>query len=206
MERLKKHKKLLLVLLLLLLFAVMGAAWYMQPDPQLAKVKSLQQKLFAKDREEISKEARKERFQQFRHEVSKLSKSQKEQFFKEMQKQFMKKFENKLDNFFALPPDQRTAALDADIDREEARRRQWQQWQKNRKDRDGSPGNGKRRGPGNGRRGGKPRNAEERERRGRNFLDGTSPKFRAQFTEYRRLMNERRKARGLPPYKRGRRR
>jgi len=125
-------------------------------------------------------------------------------------------------SYFALPADKRQAELDRRIKADEDRRKQWQA---EREKRDqawaasgqqaggfggrggpggGPPGGGPGRGPGGGPGGGGPpggsrRGTEEaRNERSKRRLDQSTPEQRAQQTEYRRAMEERRTQLGLP--------
>lgn len=125
-------------------------------------------------------------------------------------------------SYFALPPDKRQAELDRRIKADEERRKQWQA-ERERRDqerasggqqaggfagRGGPPGGGPPGGgpPGGGRGpggGGTPdgnrRGSEEaRNERSKRRLDQSTPEQRAQRSEYRRAMEERRTQLGMP--------
>ena len=124
-------------------------------------------------------------------------------------------------SYFALPPDKRQAELDRRIKAEEERRKQWQA-EREKRDQEraaggqqaggfagggGPPGGGPGRGPGGGPGGpggggppgGSRRGSEEaRNERSKRRLDQSTPEQRAQQTEYRRAMEERRTKLGLP--------
>jgi len=103
----------------------------------------------------------------------------------------MQRMEERMDQFFALSPEEQQDALDEQIDRMERWRQRREQGNGNRE----QSGRG-RGGPDRGRRGDGPRDPNEWRRR---MLDSTSPELRAKFTEFSRLMSDRRKERGLPP-------
>jgi len=124
-------------------------------------------------------------------------------------------------SYFALPPDKRQAELDRRIKADEERRKQWQA-ERERRDQErsaggqqpggfagrggppgggppggGPPGGG--RGPGGGTPDGNRRGSEEaRNERSKRRLDQSTPEQRAQRSEYRRAMEERRTQLGLP--------
>lgn len=125
-------------------------------------------------------------------------------------------------SYFALSPEKRQAELDRRIKADEERRKQWQA-EREKRDQEraaGSqaggfggrggqgggppPGGGGGRGPGGGPGGGGPpggnrRGSEEaRNDRSKRRLDQSTPEQRAQQSEYRRAMEERRTQLGLP--------
>lgn len=124
-------------------------------------------------------------------------------------------------SYFALPPDKRQAELDRRIKADEERRRQWQA-EREKRDQDraasgqqaggfggrggqggGPPGGGPAAGggrPGGGATaGGNRRGSEEaRNERSKRRLDQSTPEQRAQRSEYRRAMEERRTQLGMP--------
>jgi hypothetical protein len=121
--------------------------------------------------------------------------------------------------FFALPPAERMAALDKEIDEQEARRAQWAKRMAESQNAAPSGAEAKQAGtagpssipvppgPGNppSRGGGRDTfhmrmanmTPERRKEMSRRFLDNSTPEHRAQRTEYIRLVQQRRKERGL---------
>lgn len=110
--------------------------------------------------------------------------------------------------FFALPPEERVAAINKLIDESEARRANWEGGGPPG-ERGGPPGQqGGNRGPrgGNQQRGGRPgrgswvgTSSEKQKNRTRNQLNRTTPEYRAHRTEFVRLVQEQRRKKGLPP-------
>ena len=98
-----------------------------------------------------------------------------------------RQMETRLGRVLSLPPAERRAALDVEIDRME-RNRRIRQATRGRQTSDSSTD--ERITP-------RVLSEEERAEMKREVLDKTSPKLRAQFAEYRRLLNERRQQRGL---------
>lgn len=155
------------------------AAWWFWSGDDLARMKALQAQM--RD-DSLSDDARRALFQQFREGMRGLSREEREQLFAGLGRRGPN-----LDEFFALPPKQRTAFLDREINKSEQRRRQMQA--------QGPRGN---QGPPGGFGGGN-RSSAEREAARKRRLDDSSPEDRAQRAEYRRLMDERRTARGMEP-------
>lgn len=181
---------------LALLVAGLGATlWAMRKDDsQLAKVEALREELFRQPPEQVPPAERREQWAAWRQEIDKLSPEEREQFFASMRARMTQRMQEQMDRFFALSPEQQQAELDKQIDR-------MQRWEQRAAQRGGD---GARRGgpPGFRGRGGDQLDPEKRNEWRRRMLDGTTPKLRAQFTEFRRLMNERRQQRGLPPMRR----
>jgi hypothetical protein len=98
--------------------------------------------------------------------------------------------EQRMDEFFQLPPDQQQQRLDEIIDRMLDRQRE----------RAANPGanRGERNG-GRGWGGGRNLTDAQRDQRRKERLDRSNPKMRAQFNEFNRRLADRMKQRGLPP-------
>jgi len=138
-----------------------------------------------------------------------------EQVRGEMDRLFRARERAELQSYFALPADKRLAELDRRIKAEEARRKAWQEQRASRGGQGGNGGGrgnatagggGQRGGPGGGgppRGGGGPggsRGSEDgRNARAKQRIDSSTGEQRAQSTEYRRAMEERRQQLGLSP-------
>lgn len=126
-------------------------------------------------------------------------------------------------SYFALPPEKRQAELDRRIKVDEDRRKAWQAERERRDqrrgdaqtasaggDRGGPGGGGGGGGGGPGGAGGRPPSdrrrsgtEESRNERGKRRIDRSTPEQRAQQSEYRRALEERRTKLGIPPSRRG---
>ena len=185
-----------LALLLLLLLIGYGTYRLVRPDPNLKRVRQLQQE-FAAQGKDLTPEQRRERGQQMREAMAKLSPSQRETLFAEGQQ----RFQQELERYHRMTPVEKARYLDERINREEEMRRRFaQQNQQGNGPRPGGGGPGAfGAGPGgSGGRNGQPQSAEEREKRRKERIDRTTPEFRALMDQYRRDMNARRQQRGLP--------
>ena len=98
--------------------------------------------------------------------------------------------QQRMDEFFALSPADQQKRLDEMIDRMLDRRKQREQNPPS-----GQNGQADRRG--SGRQGWQNMTDAQRDTARKQRLDRTTPKMRAQFTEFRRMMNERMEQRGL---------
>jgi uncharacterized membrane protein YgcG len=103
-------------------------------------------------------------------------------------------------SYFAMPPEKRQAELDRRIKADEDRRKAWQA-EREKRDQQRSASGQQAGGGGGGPGGGSSRGGgteEARNERSKRRIDQSSPEQRAQQTEYRRAMEERRTQLGLP--------
>lgn len=205
---------------LLLAAAALGAVvlWGSTPEPQSDKPEDLvafiatedfarlpenkQQQYLTKLRE--SDGDRREAFRTVRD----LPEEQRRQFHQNMRQQFQQRMEQHIDEYFALPPEQRQAKLDETIDHMLARRKEFEARRAQRRQqastRPRSEGNNTSSRDGNadrrqrsGRRRGDP--AERLKRR----IEHSNPERRAKFVEYMKQMRKRMEERGIEPPRRG---
>lgn len=119
---------------------------------------------------------------------------------------FRSAFRARIDGYFALPPNQRQAELDRQIDQDELMRKAFEAGRTvmnalgggSAQAAAGSPTTG---GTGAPPAGGSPwssRSEDERNRWRKSMIDRTNPQERARYTEYRRAVDARREQRGLP--------
>lgn len=189
-----KKKNVLLVALLVVIAA--GLAWAFLPagpDPQVAKVAELQEKLFNQN-PQIPREGRRQAFDELRQEMDKLTPEQRDTLMRDHPPPFMREMQRNIVAFFDLPEDKRKAELDKQIDDMEKRRKQWEKGRGER----GKGGGGRPPG-GPGGFGGRNMDPSKQNEMRKKMLDNTSPQQRAMFGEYFRELQERRKERGLPP-------
>ena len=216
----------LLAAVLVVLFGGGGSgalAWwrYVYPpeDPQVTKVKALQQQVFAAMEAErnstsaqptattnvsatvpLTPQQREAAMTELRTEMEKLTDEQRRQVMRSMGNNFRERMQATIKEYRALPKENRTAFLDQQIDEMEQRRVQFQRAG------GGGPGGGAPRG-GPPRAGGNGNNGRDRgppspERRlewRRNMLAETTPQERAEAEMFFSDLNERREQRGLEP-------
>jgi hypothetical protein len=120
--RLSRKRWLLAAALLLLLLAGGLGAWYFWPDPQLAKVKEMRQELLGDTARKLSPGDRRQKWEEFRKEEEKLTPAQRQGLREDARKQRKKEVEH----YFTLSRPDKIKWLDQQIDRMEARRREWQ--------------------------------------------------------------------------------
>ena len=180
-------------------------------SPHFERVVELQSQLSDSD---LSRQQRDDLFRQMREEMGNLSEPEREQLRAQMREQFEERAQQEMDAFFALPETQRIAELDKHIDAMEARRRQFESRRRERStgdngpnmamtqrgatSTDARPGGRSADGQSRGRGDWRSMSPEQRNQRRVAMLDRSTPKQRAQRSEYFRLLRERRKQRGLP--------
>jgi hypothetical protein len=177
----------LLALILLLLSAT--AAWAMRTreDPKVAHIKEMQAQF-----EQLPREERREKGRELWKEIEELTPEQRDAVFAERRAEWMKREKEHLKEFFAMTKEQQVAALDKEIDRMRERA-------KNGKGRGGRGGGG---GPGGG-GGGGPQFGRDgngnvgASDRTKGYLNRSSGDTRGASYEYRRMMNDRMRQRGL---------
>ncbi|MBX3414903.1 MAG: hypothetical protein KF708_19620 [Pirellulales bacterium] len=212
-------------------------AKYLWAARQVAAVRQAREQLFSEEMRNLPEEERREKFNALREQYDALPEAARDQLREEGRQRFEQMMDNRLKDFFALPPEQRVAEIDKQIDREEQRAKEWEkrraEREKERASRgqegqsqngnrgNGSRGDGERRGGGSGSaapggggpggggggdrgRGGEGGRSSYRDPQRRNEwrkkrLDSTTPQSRAMRAEYRRLADQRRQQRGLPP-------
>ena len=206
--------KIIAATVVVLSVAGLGWAWAeanREPEEsaQVTEIKELAKEAFEEEKnDEESFEQRAEKFRQMGKLAESLSKDQMIKLADTFIPMMMKRHQQEVEAFFELSPAEQTAKLDEKIDEME----KWKAFgEKRRKEREeaakrseGVPkGGASGEGPRRERRGPwKNFTKEDRENMRRKFMDMTSPKTRAQFQEYRRMLNERRKERGLPEMRR----
>ena len=161
------------------------ALWRLRPDPQLAKVKALQQGLARTAADNADPAERRRRWEEFNRERQKLSPSQRKDLFAE----FRKQRQAEIDRYSKMSKADKTRWLDRQVDRQEQFRRS--------RAAGGRPGGPPPPGPGGPGRGNL--SAEDRENRRKERLDETTPEERAQRDQLRQDLAARRAQRGLPP-------
>ena len=122
---------------------------------------------------------------------------------REIGRMFEAREQAEMESYFNLPPERRQAELDRRIKAEEQRRQAREAERAKRESQRPAPAAGSQPagGPGGERSGGgrgRSTTEEERNARSKRRIDRSSPQERAQRTEYRRALDERRTQLGLP--------
>ena len=186
-------------------FGIFWAVRHTSASAQIEKIKTLETQLASA--EKLPEAERRTLREQLRTEFRNLPEADRERLGRERRDGFEKRMQERIHEVLSLPPAQRVAALDKQINEEEKRKKEWEQRSQSGKAGKGKGGPGKggagKGGPGKGGagKGGGGRNlndqAKNQFRKAR--LDNTSPRSRAEMVEYRRQMEQRRAERGLPP-------
>jgi hypothetical protein len=164
---------------------IIAGVRYFRANAQLNKVKGLQQELSR----ELPPEERREKARELGQAMRDLTPDQRQTLRNDQQQRFF----DRLDAFFKLTPDERIAQLDSEILRREQMRQRFDS-NRGRQQQGAGANRASNNQPGRGFRGATP---DQRDKASRQRLDNTGPEQRAQMAEYRRLMQERRKALGL---------
>jgi hypothetical protein len=199
-EEARPMKRWIGVLVVLTLVGV-GAAWAIQsrPDPQVVKVQGLQARL--RTSEGLPDAERRALFDEMRNEMEQLPEEIREQLWRAQREEFEDRMLARMKATLAMSGAEQKAALDAQIDEFESRRKEWEARRRER-GQQGEKKAGERKSDGRGAsRGGT--SAEQRDARRKARLDRSTPEQRAVRAEYRKLLEQRRKERGLGPGMRG---
>ena len=195
-------KKIVTLGAVVLLIVVAGTVWAYRRhrvDPQMQKVMKLQATAFD---QKIPQDQRLAMGSQIRTEVEKLAPEQRRQFFGQMMGGFQRIVNQRAAAYCKLPPDQRTAFLDQQID-EMQKFQQAMQSQRaaNPPPNGGNAQNGN--GPGGQGGPGRPGAAGKFDQQARNqfrnqMLDSSTPEQRAQLGSFFQAFGQRCQERGLP--------
>ncbi len=170
-----------------LLFAAWAWGWFdskeYSSDPKVAELQQIRDENVAK-MQGGSPDAFRDQRNAMREQMAGLSEAQRAEFFESSMPIFMpmmaKRFEEEYDKYMEMTPEEQRKALDKRIDEMEAR--------------GGGPGGPG--GPGGGR---PPMDPKRMSEIGKKMLDWTTPEQRSKFENGMRMMNDRRKERGLQP-------
>lgn len=165
---------------LLMLVAAYGLYRAIRPDPNLKKVKKLQEE-FATAAKDWTPEQRQQKGQEMRMAMSQLSSSQRDALSADRQK----KMQGDLERYHAMSPTEKVRHLDEQINRQEQMRQQFAQRNPGGQQRPAGPP------------GGNNRSQEERDKNRKNRLNNTTPEFRTLMDQFRKDMSARRQQRGL---------
>jgi hypothetical protein len=227
-----KRRFVLACLVLLIGGSTVGGYYLFQPDP-LDRCRKLGQELRSEATRNLDREERAKLYERYRTEFNKLTPAQQQTLRMESEKRRERYMQDRINELFAKPPEERIAAIDAQIQRWEQMRAEAQHRAAQRAaERAANPeaagqGGGRRergprpeggRGPEGGggppagenasNRGGPPgtrgkMSDDERLKYRKERLTWTTAEERAQRNMYRALMQQRREAMGLPPSGRG---
>lgn len=187
------------VAILLLVAAAWGFGFIGETDPAIAQLQQLGEQMSGKNLPDAQRDQLRD---DFRQQIRSLSDDQRRAFFDANRDQWQARSEQRMSEFFAMSKADQQKRLDEIINRMNQPRDTQRQTAagQNRGGQDRGAG-----GNNNGGRGGRGGMTEgQREERSKRRLDQTSPKMRAQFSEFRRRLDERAQQRGVkindPPW------
>ena len=172
----------------MILVTVFGSAWalgfFRGTDPAVAELQQLRDQMFVN--RDLPEAERRAAWENFRQRMDNLTDEQRDALRRDGRERFQQFAQLRMDEFFMLSPAEQQARLDEILDRMQERQRERGQ----------NPNAGNR-----GNRGGRGRNLTDaqRDERRKRRLDRVDPKMRAQFSQFRRMLDDRAQQRGLPP-------
>jgi hypothetical protein len=166
---------------------MVGAAWaYFRQDPVVAEMQQLRDQMF--QNRDLPEADRRTQWDGFRQRMDGLTDAQRRAVWESGRDQFQRFGQQRMDEFFQLPPDQQKKRLDDMIDR----------MQQRGQNRNGGAGGQAGQG-GRGGRGGRNMTEGQRDQRRKEMISRTDPKMRAQFDQFRQMLGDRMKQRGMTP-------
>jgi hypothetical protein len=164
------------VFLLLLVVAAWVLGWF-GADPAIAKLQEIGEQMSEPNLPDAQRDQLRD---QFRQQMQSLSEDQRRAFFNSNRDQWQARSQQRMDQFFAMPKTEQIKQLDQTIKRMS-------------QPRTNQPGGGRGNAGGGGRGpgGGRGMTESQREERSKRRLDGSTPKMRAQYSEYRRMLDQR---------------
>jgi hypothetical protein len=179
------QRKTIAAVSIIAIFAI--AVWFFglfgSTDPAVAELQQMADQAFSQNLTEAQETQYRD---QFRQRMETLTPEQREAFFDANRDRWMERMEQRMDEYFAMTPADQQKRLDEILNR-------MSQPRKRRPEAGGDNNRGGDRG-----RGGWGNMTEaQRDERSKRRLDRTSPKMRAQFSEFRKQLEDRAKERGI---------
>jgi type I site-specific restriction-modification system R (restriction) subunit len=175
-------RKLTIGVAILLMLAV--GAWafglFGGADPAVAKLQEMADQAFNSNMPEAQQDQMRD---QFRQQMQALTPQQRDAFFDANRGRWMERAEQRMDEFFAMSQQEQQKRLDEILNR----------MSQPRENRGREAGRGDR----GGRGGWQNMTEAQREERSKRRLDSTSPRMRAQMSEFRKKLADRAKQRGM---------
>jgi hypothetical protein len=178
----KRNATIGVVVILVLAAAAWASGLFGGTDPAVAKLQEMADQAFDANLPEAQQDQMRD---QFRQQMQALTPQQRDAFFDANRGRWMELAEQRMDQFFAMSQQEQQKRLDDILNR----------MSQPRENRGGEVGRGNR---GGDRGGWRNMTEAQREERSKRRLDQTSPKMRAQFSEFRKRLTERAKERGMP--------
>lgn len=196
-----------------------GATAIFSSDPHLARIEELKEQLAPGNN--LTDEQKRQIFSEMRKESDQLTDEQKREMWRGREEEMMQRYEKKLDDYFAMTPEQKVAELDEEINEDIERSERFAKWRAEREARQAAEqASGEKKPEGEGKSGGDaqrgssggdagrsgrgdggsraPRTDKSRADSRKRMLDRSSPQMRAKMAQYRQDMDKRRMERNLP--------
>ena len=173
--------------IVVVLFVVAGA-WgfglFGGTDPAVAKLQEIGDQMSGKNLPDAQRNQLRD---QFRQQMQTMTDEQRHAFFDSNRDQWMARSQQRMDEFFAMSKVDQQKRLDEIINRMTQPRNNPNAGGQSRNANNGQGGRGGRSGM----------TEAQREERSKRRLDGTTPKMRAEYTEFRRMLDKRAGERGV---------
>jgi hypothetical protein len=168
------------------------AAWafgfFSGTDPAVAELQQLGSQMWDKNMPDAQRNQMRD---EFRQRMDSMTEDQRRAFFNSSREQWSQRSQQRMDEYFKLPKAEQTKRLDEILDRMvKGRNSQQQNASATQANQNGGRGNANR-----GNRGSM--TDAQREERSKKRLDRSTPKMRAQFTEFRKQLETRAQQRGI---------
>lgn len=167
---------------IVILLVIAGIGWaYFRTDPAVVEMQQLRDEMM--NNRDLPEAERRAQWDNFRQRMDSLSEEQRRAVWESGRDRFERFGRQRMDEFFQLPKAEQQKRLDEMIDRMQARQNN----------------GGGRGGPGGGPGGWGGRNMTEaqRDQRRKEMISRTDPKMRAQFDQFRQMLGDRMKERGI---------
>ncbi len=178
------NKRRAIISSLLTILLVGGVAWafgvFSSPDPAIAELQAMESQMWDQSLPEAQ---RNQLRTDFRQRMDSMTRDQRRAFFDANRDQWDNRMRQRMDEFFTMSKADQQKRLDEILNRMVQSQNSRQQ-------------NSNRQGAGQGRNGRTMTDAQ-RDERSKRRLDRTTPKMRAQFTEFRKQLDARAQQRGI---------
>lgn len=173
----KRNALIGMVVIAVLAIVAWSLGWF--GDPVVAEMQQMRDEMFAK--RDLPEAERRAQWDQFRQRMDGLSDAQRRAVWDSGRDRFERFGRQRMDEFFQLPRAEQQKRLDEIIDRMQARQQ--------------NPDGG--RGGRGGWGGGRNMTEGQRDQRRKEMISRTDPKMRAQFDQFRQMLGDRMKQRGM---------
>jgi uncharacterized membrane protein len=165
-------------------FAAWAFGFFNRSNPAVAELQQLGSQMWDRS---LPDDQRNQLRTDFRQRMESMTDDQRRAFFDANRDQWTGRMQQRMDEYFAMPKADQQKRLDEILNRIAQAQKSQQQ----------NASSQRNRGAGNSRGGGRNMTDAQREERSKRRLDRTTPKMRAQFSEFRRQLDSRAQQRGI---------